>query len=154
MGFSTSTKIWGGAQTWELKSNTTIRHTITGVKADVPSIDGPKDVFSEYEFADGTKTKVKTGVEGSLTIAVEEFDDTILTTLSTYKPGAVNGIDTIKITFTALGTGTDTYVTITGISALEKAIVSGEYWKMQLTFTLSGASSAEIEDLIVFTNPA
>jgi hypothetical protein len=157
MGFSSSSDIWGGATTWQfidtVPNPDVTRFEVVGLKSSVPSLDGPKDVFNEYEFADGTKKKVKTGIEGTLKISFEEFDGTDLATLTTYKPGATNGINQIKIIFTELGNGTDHYALISGISSITKAIESGDYWKLGLEITISGAASDEIEDLITFVQP-
>lgn len=143
------TKVFYGPVTIDFidSAGPTTRLSKSGIKADIPSVSiTPKTDTIELE--DGQEIKNAQGWTGSFELMISELDDTDLTTLETYKPGASGGIDRIKVTFTDRGSGSNYTVTIDGISSLEVAIETGTTWKTKMTFGISGAAGDELTDLI------
>lgn len=128
------------------------RYALTGVKAEIPQLSlTPKE--DTYELADGRELTDDKGTTGEFVIEHEEIDATDWATLTTYKPGATNGIDQVVVTFPQLGTGSDHYITINDVVGLVKGMLTGKAWKTSLKLKISLAAGEALEDHIIPTHP-
>lgn len=128
------------------------RFSLTGIKADIPQMAiTPKE--DTFEVADGVEYTDDKGTTGEFVIEFEELDDTDWTTLTTYKPGATNGIDSVKITFTNLGNGSDHHITFANVVGLKKELLTGKAWKTKLTAKISAGAGVALEDFITIAHP-
>jgi len=153
MSFATSGDIWYGPVTIVGLDSSTARWTITGMLPDKPTMSFEQKTTT-ITLNDGSEVVSSAGWTGTLEIPLDSFDQTTITNLETYAPGTTNDIDTVKITFTELGNGTDTYVTLNQISGLVLGVTTGDRWTLNIKLTVTGASTDDLSDLIVFTQPA
>lgn len=125
----------------------TTRHSYSGIKSDVAAINLEKKE-TVLTLEDGQEIKTSDGWTGSIELKISQLDDTDITTLETYKPGASGGINTVKFIFTDLGSGSDTYITVAGISSMSLNVESGGTWKLVIKLGLTGAADDELTDLL------
>jgi|GEM_PF-3419483 len=155
MSFATSGDVWYGPVTIVGRDTAGAgadRFTITGMLPDKPTMSFEQKTTT-ITLNDGSELVSPAGWTGTLEIPLDSFDQSTITTLETYKPGATDDVDEIKITFTTLGSGTNTYVTLKQVSGLVLGVVTGDRWTLNIKFTVTGASTDDLSDLIVFTQP-
>lgn len=123
------------------------RFSKSGIKADVMTVTIEKKT-DVIELEDGQEIKNANGWTGTLELKISELDDTDLTALETYAPGATNGIDQVKITFTDRGSGTNYTVTIDNITSIETGIETGTTWKTVIKLGITGSASEVLTDFV------
>lgn len=124
----------------------------SGIKADVLVLNIEQKETTET-IEDGQEIKNADGWTGTAELKVSQLDDTDLQTLEDQAPGTATGVDKIKVTFTALGNGSDHYIEITGISSLVVAMETGGTWKLVLKYGITAAASAKMHDFVSINKP-